>query len=190
VSGATPSDPRGESEVIKSLTEQERQMIECVREWGVKNKHRRRLTIEFREGPWEIVLSSWHPGKRQPKVAVGGGQTFGQAWDAAASGMSDATDEAGNLATRAIPVPLPDKALYVRTPAKPPSTVTETTMTQAELTEIAKAESWEDVQHLGQEYGVDVFAYRLKGQRKDTAKLVGPRARDLGEWCRRLMRLR
>jgi hypothetical protein len=75
--------------------------------------------------------------------------------------MSDETDEAGNLAP---------------------------TMTQAELTEIGKAESWET--HLGQEYGVDIFAFRLKGQRKDTPKLVGPRARDLGEWCNRLMQLR
>jgi hypothetical protein len=51
---------------------------------------------------------------------------------------------------------------------------------QAGLTEIAKAESWENVQHLGQEYGIDKSA-----QRPTVPKLVGPRARDLGEWCGR-----
>jgi hypothetical protein len=70
--------------VIKLLPEQERQMIECLREWGVKNKDYRRLTIEFREGAWAIALSSLHPAK-VAKVAFGHGQTFGQAWDGVAS---------------------------------------------------------------------------------------------------------
>jgi hypothetical protein len=70
--------------VIESLTEQECQMIECLREWGVKNKDYWRLAIEFRDGAWEIALWSSHPA-RGTKTEVGGGQTFGQAWGGVAS---------------------------------------------------------------------------------------------------------
>jgi hypothetical protein len=143
--------------VIESLTEQERQMIECLRDWGVKNKDYWRLTLEFREGAWEIVLSSAHPA-RGTKVAVGAGQTFGQAWDGVASSSVE-----GLLADIMTGM---------------------SRMTDEQLAEIAEAEGWEDVMYLGQENGVDVFTYRLRGQPKNTDKLVGPRMRDLQAWCR------
>jgi hypothetical protein len=58
------------------------QMIECLREWGVKNKDYWRLAIEFRDGAWEIALWSSHPA-RGTKTEVGVAKhsvRLGMAW--------------------------------------------------------------------------------------------------------------
>jgi hypothetical protein len=61
----------------KRFTEQERQLIEILREWSDSDDVR--LELEYKDGVWEIILS------RAPHdsghTARGTGATFAQAWD-------------------------------------------------------------------------------------------------------------
>ena len=57
------------------LTEQERQLVEILREWDQLGENR--LTIE-RHGVWGLVLERQGTGE---KVVRGTGPTFAEAWD-------------------------------------------------------------------------------------------------------------
>jgi hypothetical protein len=58
------------------LSEQERQLIEIIREWSGEDDFR--LGVSFQSGEWEIVLSR---GAGDPNPCRGTGATFNQAWD-------------------------------------------------------------------------------------------------------------
>jgi hypothetical protein len=60
------------------VTEQERQMIEILREWAGEDEYR--LSIERQGGAWDITLSGTIKGKRRGR-ARGTGATFDRAWD-------------------------------------------------------------------------------------------------------------
>jgi hypothetical protein len=64
---------------LSSFSEQERQLIEVLREWASDDEYR--LEIERSSGAWEIKLSSPRNGPRQEKWARGVGGTFNEAWD-------------------------------------------------------------------------------------------------------------
>jgi hypothetical protein len=61
------------------VTEQERQMLEVLREWNDLGENYR-LVIEHRDGAWELELTGSHP-KRDAAKARGFGRTLSQAWD-------------------------------------------------------------------------------------------------------------
>ena len=61
----------------KSLTQQESQMLDIVREWSTKDTYR--MVIEVRDGAWEIELSGNLKGKDHRVRGVG--HTFAEAWD-------------------------------------------------------------------------------------------------------------
>jgi hypothetical protein len=58
-------------------TEAECQMLNILREWSGNDNNR--LTIEYRDGAWEIAMSMTPHGKNH--TARGVGATFDQAWD-------------------------------------------------------------------------------------------------------------
>jgi hypothetical protein len=58
-------------------TEAECQMLNILREWSGNDNNR--LTIEYRDGAWEIAMSMTPHGKNQTVRGVGA--TFDQAWD-------------------------------------------------------------------------------------------------------------
>ena len=64
---------------LSSFSEQERQLIEVLREWASDDEYRHE--IERSSGAWEIKLSSPRNGPRQEKWARGVGGTFNEAWD-------------------------------------------------------------------------------------------------------------
>jgi hypothetical protein len=61
------------------MTDQERQMLEMLREWNDLGENHR-LVIERRDGAWELELTGPHP-KRDTAKARGVGRTLSQAWD-------------------------------------------------------------------------------------------------------------
>jgi hypothetical protein len=61
-----------------TVTEQERQMIEILREQQT-NSEDFSITIEHRDGAWDITFSATIDGKA--KRTRGTGASFGQAWD-------------------------------------------------------------------------------------------------------------
>jgi len=60
------------------LSEQESQLIEILREWSGGDAHTHRLTIERRDGAWDITLEQL---SAPPGAARGTGATFDTAWD-------------------------------------------------------------------------------------------------------------
>jgi hypothetical protein len=65
-----------ESVIAGQLSREERQLLQILHEWGGKREYR--LTIEFRDGAWEIALTAAPGGKSN--TARGVGETFDQAW--------------------------------------------------------------------------------------------------------------
>jgi hypothetical protein len=62
------------------LTNQEYEMIELLREWSDKDSYA--LTIEVRDGAWEIAFSGPHPTTTTGMATARGiGKTFSEAWD-------------------------------------------------------------------------------------------------------------
>lgn len=59
------------------ISEQERQMVEILREWGQRDDCR--LLIELQDGAWNITLST-EPHDERHK-ARGTGASFNAAWD-------------------------------------------------------------------------------------------------------------
>lgn len=72
-------DPiKQEREMIgMDVTLQEQQMIQILREWSGKDDYS--LQIEYRDGAWDITLSSVLNKKN--KTARGTGASFDVAWD-------------------------------------------------------------------------------------------------------------
>jgi hypothetical protein len=60
------------------LTEQERQLIECIREQRQHDFFR--VEIELQDGAWNITLTE-RDGAKPVRSGRGVGQTFDQAWD-------------------------------------------------------------------------------------------------------------
>ena len=59
------------------LSEQERELIETLREWGDKVKDAYAIRIEWRDGAWDIRLKALDT----KMGARGTGKTFAAAWD-------------------------------------------------------------------------------------------------------------
>jgi len=62
---------------METLTEQERQLIECIRR--LKDPDEFSITVALENGAWEINMSASRPGKVVRGRGVG--STFGAAWD-------------------------------------------------------------------------------------------------------------
>jgi hypothetical protein len=69
--------PHGGKEV-DNLSEQECQMLECIREHGKDDLFR--LTIEREDGEWTVALDTREAAKPVAR-GHGRGKTFEQAWD-------------------------------------------------------------------------------------------------------------
>ena len=64
-------------------TEQERRMLQVLREWGGADQHKK--IIELQDGAWEItqtgILESRIDHRKYQSSAQGVGETFNEAWD-------------------------------------------------------------------------------------------------------------
>jgi hypothetical protein len=64
------------------ITDQERQVIEILREQQSGPDNNFRLTIEHVDGAWEIAMSiTFHEAPDRAKRVRGVGASFDQAWD-------------------------------------------------------------------------------------------------------------
>ena len=61
------------------LSEQERQLIEVVRENAVYDGFR--LLLERQSGSWEVILEAPEKGRKKHGTARGVGASFAAAWD-------------------------------------------------------------------------------------------------------------
>lgn len=67
--------------VQMKMSEQERQLVECIREGATRDFDYFNITIVFEDGAWNVEMTSRRLGEPGAKRGRGVGGTFDQAWD-------------------------------------------------------------------------------------------------------------